>query len=669
MPSFISLEPEVDMATLTVSRYGSKEFTVRVGIPKGALSSGYVKNFLGAEDGLYQLKISATPVEDKLSQVRVATLYERIGDGKWINRTVGDEIEIFKDTKTDLVFRAFWRWNPCPETCENLPEKARRLCELRGYSYQHLEEAIKEIKLDLPELVVCGAVPAQIIQRDIVWNPKTGETLRYPETWELALDPGKWGLTMSKEELQCRFAKTHFWVPEDLDCEKYRPEIASAYFPDLTNPKFQELLLSWAERQIDAGVDAIWIDMLFKQVTMLYQLTKDFNHPAVKESYEAVQKIVEEIKEYGEKEKREQIFVGSWSTAAYLPYPPPDLDFVTITPSSREVREMQLDEEKWDERLRLIRDKFGDIPIFAFIDWAGTTKTPLGQFSQVLTREEQREFLRLADKFFSKKNVVFVYPVHGGYMGRDATILSYGKSRVYDSLAPEFETYETIKELAQSKKVGSGKTQSVAQSVEPPSPVFPVVPSNSHLTDPVALEDFVPFGVALEKLPDNRIVINREQGWTASNFVPFGMCWDGENTLVFHSSVNIGGGHLRLMFNGERLYRFLQGPSYYDETGRYFPYPTVYTNPHNDFVNIIAYDEETRTWYHKILDLRVNPPREILFVKGRGRLAPLWIGKPRGPFVVHGVAGVKDGWLMLDTWGGYLDFEEVLECRFHHPRT
>lgn len=37
--------------------------------------------------------------------------------------------------------------------------------------------------------------------------------------------------------------------------------------------------------------------------------------------------------------------------------------------------------------------------------------------------------------------------------------------------------------------------------------------------------------------------------------------------------------------------------------------------------------------------------------------------------MVHGVAGVQDGWLMLDTWGGYLDFEELLECRFHDPRT
>lgn len=145
-----------------------------------------------------------------------------------------------------------------------------------------------------------------------------------------------------------------------------------------------------------------------------------------------------------------------------------------------------------------------------------------------------------------------------------------------------------------------------------PLPAFPVTESNSWRTEPVSLQDFVPFGVALERLADGRIVIDHGEGWTASNFVPFGMCWDGENTLIFHSSVNIGGSHFRLMFNGERFYRFLQGPSYYDETGRYFPYPTVYSNPSpaNLVLNVVAYDEETRTWYHQILDLRTDPPTD-----------------------------------------------------------
>ena len=38
--------------------------------------------------------------------------------------------------------------------------------------------------------------------------------------------------------------------------------------------------------------------------------------------------------------------------------------------------------------------------------------------------------------------------------GTNAKVLSFGKFKVYDALAPEFETYETIKELAQKKYGG-----------------------------------------------------------------------------------------------------------------------------------------------------------------------------------------------------------------------
>jgi len=36
-------------------------------------------------------------------------------------------------------------------------------------------------------------------------------------------------------------------------------------------------------------------------------------------------------------------------------------------------------------------------------------------------------------------------------MGRDATRLAFGRYYKYDSLAPEFESYETILELAQQR--------------------------------------------------------------------------------------------------------------------------------------------------------------------------------------------------------------------------
>ena len=391
----------------------------------------------------------------KLAQVRVAVLYERVTDGRLYGRKMEEVIRLLKETKAQFIFRGFWRWNPCPNRPEQLPGRLRWRCEISGYSYRHLEEAISRIKAEIPHIIFCGAVPAQVLQRSWVWNPMTGEVFRYPQTWEMALDPQKWGLPMSKEKFQCLFGKTHFWVPRKWGPEDYDPAKAAAYFPDLTNPQFHKLLLSWAQRQVDCGADAIWIDMFFTQAGILTRLAKNPNHPAVRETWKAINSIIEGIRRHGRR-KGKYILVGSWGVGPVrLPLPPPPLDFVTFSPSSREVYNLRLDEARWRERFEMVRKRMGDTPIFAFIDWAGTTRTPLGVFSQRLSPEKQRQFLRLADEFFSRLGAVFIYPLHGGFMGMDAKILSFGKFKFYDALAPEFRTYETIRELAQ-RRASSG---------------------------------------------------------------------------------------------------------------------------------------------------------------------------------------------------------------------
>ena len=398
-----------------------------------------------------------------LSRVKVASLYEWVTDNKIFNPLyedvtngeISDIHQTLKETNTDFIFRGFWRWDPCPDSFEmtlpnQYPQDYVETCVEWGYTYQQLREAITKIKKDSPKTIFVGSIPAQRVTR-LGWNPITGEYFKTDETWEMALDPSKWEIDMSKKEFQCKFAKTHFWVDSSMDCKDYDPEQVSAYFPDITNEKFQELLLSWAQKQIDSGADAIWIDMLFTQAELLTMITKDPNHPAVEESYMSASKIVDEIHSYGYS-RGKYIYVGSWPGCAYYSYYQPNLDFVTASPSGREILTKELNEVEWDERIRVIREKLGDIPIFAFIDWAGDIKTPLGAFSQNLTSEEQKEFLKTADDFFMEKGVVFTYPVHGGNMGLDAEILSFNKSKVYDSLAPEFQTYETIKELALAKK-------------------------------------------------------------------------------------------------------------------------------------------------------------------------------------------------------------------------
>jgi len=369
-------------------------------------------------------------------EVKVAILYERITDGIYHPskiRTYKDLVKILKETNPDLVFRVWWRWTPTPES---LPSNSP--IYQAGHTYQQFEETLRKLKKDLPEIKYWfGAIPTQRIDFE-ERNPITGKTYSQNETWEMALDPQKWEINFSKEKLQ-ELAQKKSGTGE------------CGYFPDITNEKFQELYLSWAKRQIDAGVNGLFLDMLFAQPRVLANVTKNPEHPAVKESLEAIDYLIKEIREYGYR-KGEYIYLCSFETFTDFPDYTPDLDFILVTLTTEEVRNLTLDEERWDGTVSKIKERLPEAKILAIIDWAGTTKTPLGVFSQELSKEKQREFLKIADEFFSKKGIIFVYPVHGGFMGKDAKILSFGKSKTYDSLAPEFETYDTIRELAQNKK-------------------------------------------------------------------------------------------------------------------------------------------------------------------------------------------------------------------------
>lgn len=410
--------------------------------------------------------------KNDLGKIKSAVLYESITEGQPVGkgRSAEDISKLLKETNADLIFRGFWRWYPSPNSPEDIspeisgfyskqtgvkPSELSFLVEKSGHNYAELEKRISAIKKEKPGIIFVGAIPAQRINR-VDKNDITGKIYATEETWAMALDPGKWdiqkdGKLFAKEEFQALFAGWHGWA----ESGNYDYNNVEAYFPDITNQDFQDLLLSWAYRQIDAGADAVWIDGL-PQTSLLYPFVKDANHPFIKDFYKANQKIVDEIHKYGQT-KGKYIYVGSWGVPLQfvegLPYAPLNIDFVTITPTDQEI----LDKKISDSYIKIthIRNLYGNTPIFSFIDW-GVDQSPIVNFSQRLSKNEQKELLGILDESFVKVGVNFIYPLHGGYMGKGkaTTRLSFGKYRNYDSLAPEFDTYGTIKELANKK---SGK--------------------------------------------------------------------------------------------------------------------------------------------------------------------------------------------------------------------
>jgi hypothetical protein len=428
------------------------------------------------DDGKYQAFEFPENIKEKalqrLNKIKTASLYENITDGPAIipKRNISDTIQLLKETGTDLIFRGFFRWrapdinNPRDISPELLKEAKKAgisekylsdLIGSNGYYYDKLKENIVAIKKEIPDIIFTGAIAAQRINR-IEYNPINEKVINADDVWGMSLDPAKWNVSMNgkgvtREEFQAWFAGFHQWTKEGGSYDKNKVE---AYYPDITNPDFQELFLSFAKKQIDSGADAIWIDGLHGQSALFYLITKDSDNIAIKEADMAAAKIVDEIHEYG-LSKGKYVYVGSWIgliPVDGLPNPAPKLDFLTISPTEKEIEAKNLDKNRWDKEIANAKRIYGNVPVFSFIDWSFDA-SPLVSFSQKLTADGQKGLLKYFDDSFGKMGVNFVYPIHGGYIGSGELTkkLSFGNSRIYDSLAPEFGVYGTIKELSDNK--------------------------------------------------------------------------------------------------------------------------------------------------------------------------------------------------------------------------
>ncbi len=368
--------------------------------------------------------------------IKVASVYQNIsiGEGNTGFIDMPEEIKEITDSKTEFIYRGFWRWVWVPDSAATAPNPNYGKL---GYTYQQLSDAIRVIKDSLPNIIISGSVPAQKID-SLEINDLTEDTLHTDSTWIMALDPGKWGIPVSKNTIQNYLAS-----------QLYNNN--GSYYPDITNTGFQKLLLDWVKKQINCGLDAIFIDMLYSQAGILENLTGNINHPAVQESYNAATHIINEIHNYGNSIGR-YIYIGTWSAQLInMPYPKPKLDFVTVSIASDEIINDSLYTSKWIAVRDSINNILGSIPIIVCLDW-GFQNSPVEVFSQQLDSLQQRKFLAKADTFFYNKNMTFAYPLHGGFMGASATKLSFGTSHTYHAAAPEFATLDTIIAL------GTGKT-------------------------------------------------------------------------------------------------------------------------------------------------------------------------------------------------------------------
>ncbi len=400
--------------------------------------------------------------ENAMENIKVSILYTNLNDHIPENRTLEDAIKIVADLNPDFIWMMYEKGIKCPAESENTAyeqayealisvgvsdTKAKRIAseyaekvKRYGYYFENWERQTVELKKVLPNIIVCSAIFTQGIPY-WGWNFETLKPYTADEIKSMALDLSDYGLS------DWNFEKTQKFFQKFTGFK--------AYFPDYCNEEYQNWLLSCVKRMKDCSADAVWLDMFFSQSTLTYRyIVKDFKHPAVRKPFEACCQIIEEIKQ------KFNMLVGSWAGSYVLlhlgadkyGYPIPDFDFITENPDPKEVISMKFDEKKWNTIFTSIRKYNPNCIILITPDWGPWDNTMLAVFSQKLTPEQQRAFLRIWNEFALKNNAVPCFPVHGGSLGPHAKKLAWGKYNKYDALAPEFNTYEIIKELIHMDK-------------------------------------------------------------------------------------------------------------------------------------------------------------------------------------------------------------------------
>lgn len=384
-----------------------------------------------------------------IKSVKNAIVYERVGDDR-PKRSSDEVAKILQETNTDLLFRSDWRWLPKYNKCSELTGSDIPACEQAGMSYEILQSYYSQIHAVNPNTIIVAAIPLQHINSPDR-NEITGGVINANDARNMALNPQQYGFDATIDQFQQMFGGQF--------------QNITGYFPDINNPEFQELLMSWVKKQIDAGVDAIWFDLLFYQASYFLQATCtkpknqcaslpdfDFAAPAVQQSFYSAVKIVDDTHSYAQSVGK-KVYVGSWANSIYYSQARPDLyiqptlDFVTITTqdSSNGLNEFETglyDDAFWSEFKTDVSKGFGNIPIFVFLDW-GFSNSPTEIFARMSTSEQQNALVS-ASQYFKSKGIVFVYPVHGG------TVATGAASSWNDIISQNYSTYNIIKQLMTS---------------------------------------------------------------------------------------------------------------------------------------------------------------------------------------------------------------------------
>jgi len=298
-----------------------------------------------------------SPINDRASAARVVSLYESI-----LGTDVDTLIRILSETRTDTVFRAYFRWNPdTPST------------------YSKLQSVVSNIHASLPQVTLMGGLTAAAFTPVDHWPN---------------------GATLSAEEV-----RNIAWTLPNGETARHVTD-PSKYVFDITKPLARQFILAYAYQLVDAGFGSLFFD----EVNYIPYHGRQANAPYVN----AWQQIASSLKNYALTKHGKTLPVamnGGWSTVW------PCQDFITVSVSMATMTS-QVMRDNWDDFKNRVMQVHGHLPqIMYFIDWGGIP-TPLSTFAS-LSQNEQIKMIRLLHETSLREHILFVYPIHGGVIAKN----------------------------------------------------------------------------------------------------------------------------------------------------------------------------------------------------------------------------------------------------------
>jgi len=404
---------------------------------------------------------------------RRAIMFERLNDIA-PNRSIQQQIGVITNISPDLVFRASFAWNTMPVNCSDFPG-ITSVCESRKYSFSYFNETMSAIKSVNGSIAFMTGFAPQRMSRDSFIDVDKGVMYNYPDTYAMSADLSKFGeyydskgVLIDHDLTQCKLGKYSGWISKDFECytkindtvyNNYDPTGYNSYFPDITNQDYYNALFAQIKEMIDIGSEVIFLDMNWKEA-IAYVKGSDVDDISVRMVLRYENNLGGDIHAYAASQGKE-VAVGTWIGNYPGKWPDyervPALDFVAGRMKASEILN-GYDDARWDNFISWRDEFFGDIPMYLFIDWGGGKDYPMIAFAQKKTSQGQKDFINTSRDFVNQyDNVIFVYPVHGGQIGNEAGYRkkSYGLYNIYDSQAPEFDTYGLICSILQGPSCGT----------------------------------------------------------------------------------------------------------------------------------------------------------------------------------------------------------------------